>query len=179
MFLCDCAEFGRKVRVGKPQKHPDNTNWYSTEGSYLSNLKIADTPAIRMSYAKYQPLREELKDIYPQLSGDTRVKTFQIRKKNGRLARIRKQRVLQNDLGADSPRVDEIRNWGESKRRSYGSKQTQQTFKKPDIKTNPKPKSSRKFLNKYTIGGLGVLGGAATAYGGYKLLTRNKNKKDK
>ena len=41
------------------------------------------------------------------------------------------------------------------------------------------PKSSRKLVNKYTLGAAGLLGVGAAGYGGYKFLTRNKNKKDR
>lgn len=42
------------------------------------------------------------------------------------------------------------------------------------IEKKSSPKTSRKLLNKYTLGAAGLLGASAVGYGGYKLLKRNK-----
>lgn len=188
MFLSDVVEFGRKVKISKPT-YRDDTNWDTRTGSYLSNLKIADTPAIRMSYEKYQTLSDEINEPrlkkYPMLQGNTRLRTYQITKKDGKLANTRSRRVLQNDLDDTNPRVDEIRYRTKTnpKARRYGGNKTKPAPKtpvnKPNIKstlTSIKPKTN-KIINKYTLGAAGLVGASAAGYGGYKLLTRNKKRR--
>jgi FtsZ-interacting cell division protein ZipA len=54
---------------------------------------------------------------------------------------------------------------------------TNPTTPKPPVKTSNKPaKSTRKLINKYTIGAAGLLGATGVGYAGYKYATRNKNK---
>jgi hypothetical protein len=163
MFLCDYAEFGRKVRVVSKGLPSDKVRIADPKSSiykdgYLGGLTYK---TISGSERGVLPTYKSAPSVFDRPLVEKRILA------DGDVVGMRKKGT----------------SWDYEKIRQNPRSKTKKPLRKPKQTTTSSTqtvnKSSRKLLNKYTLGGLGVLGGAAATYGGYKLLTRNKNKKEK
>ncbi len=217
MFLCDCAEFGRKVKLSKPN---DTTSYRNVS---LSNSGSTTVPgAIRGNYyydttkgsrtgivvnnrgnAYNLPRIESQNGIDTVYGGLGRNKYLkQLSKQTRPVRTIRKRGVkTYNNTRKVTQTIDTSPNTPSSTKSTYVPKKLSEVNTTPRQTSNPKvdkpqpkttsnnppprqtvsttstptqPKSSRKLLNKYSLGALGAAGVLGAGYLGYRAYQKRK-----
>ncbi len=175
MFLCDCVEFSRAydrwLAKQKDPKYDDRKNIVNKLRS--DHYNAANRNMLRdLTGGQSRRWYEDFNRKYDNGSYSDNLTEKQLfnKKRRNNIRRMEEKINVLHDKNTPKliiPVVDEV-------------KQTKKTsINNTSNSAKSSGKKSSKLLKKYTLGGLGIIGTGAATYGGYKLLTRNKNKKDK